>query len=263
MTADDVGRIFDRANASFDRAGDSGAKVDSTLARAAAVMQRIGQRDGAVGAAAARERSRLNRSLAGLLVRVAVGIGVISLATIAIGLVIPIGLFGFLAAVGLAVGLAALLLVGGRDRTVAPPTVAPDLPSGAMVDRFDSYIFRARAALPAPAQAELDLLAGQLQPLRATLERVGDSDPAADDARRLMSNHLPGLIDRYLLVPAAFRGEADGEGVSVDQRLVEALAAGREALGDISKKLAARDVAAFETQGRFIQSRYGDSEVES
>ena len=70
-----------------------------------------------------------------------------------------------------------------------------------------------------------------------------------------MSIHLPGLIDRYLHVPAAYRAEADGEGKTADQRLVEALAAGREALGDISERARAQgDLAAFETQGRFIES---------
>jgi hypothetical protein len=39
------------------------------------------------------------------------------------------------------------------------------------------------------------------------------------------------------------------------------LAAGRRALNDISQNLARADVAALETQGRFIQSRYGESEV--
>jgi hypothetical protein len=66
------------------------------------------------------------------------------------------------------------------------------------------------------------------------------------------------LIDRYLHVPAAYREQLDGEGISVDERLVEALTAGRVALNDISEKLARNDLAAFETQGRFIQSRYKD-----
>jgi hypothetical protein len=39
---------------------------------------------------------------------------------------------------------------------------------------------------------------------------------------------------------------------------VEALTAGRKALADISESLARADMAAFETQGRFIQSRYGE-----
>jgi hypothetical protein len=127
-----------------------------------------------------------------------------------------------------------------------------------MVERFDSYIFRARRALPAPAQAEIDAISASLAPLRQTLERVDALDPSAQDARRLMSIHLPSLIDRYLHVPATYRDQRDGEGVSVDERLIEGLSAGREALADISERLARGDVAAFETQGRFIKSRYGE-----
>ena len=61
-------------------------------------------------------------------------------------------------------------------------------------------------------------------------------------------------------MPSAFRGEQDGEGKTADERLVEALAAGRSALREISEKLARADMAAFETQGRFIQSRYAEDE---
>jgi hypothetical protein len=195
------------------------------------------------------------------LVRAGIGVGVISLATIAIGLITPIGMFGFLAAVGLAIGVAALLLFGGTQQ-IAAPSVTPDLPNGQMVARFDSYLFRARRALPAPAQAELDHLSAQLPSLRQTLERIPDIDPNAQDARRLMSVHLPNLIDRYLHVPQPFRSQLDGEGISVDERLVEALAAGRVALKDITEKLARNDLAAFETQGRFIQTRYTDKTLE-
>jgi len=131
-----------------------------------------------------------------------------------------------------------------------------------MVQRFDSYIFRARRALPAPAQAEIDLLSQRLAPLKETLSRVDEHDPDAQDARRLMSSHLPGLIDRYLHVPASYRSEYDAEGKSVDDRLVDALSAGRTALDDISAKLARNDLAAFETQGRFIETRYKDEKLD-
>ena len=43
---------------------------------------------------------------------------------------------------------------------------------------------------------------------------------------------------------------------------VEALSAGRVALNDISEKLARDDLAAFETQGRFIQSRYQEKTLD-
>jgi hypothetical protein len=100
-----------------------------------------------------------------------------------------------------------------------------------------------------------------LPSLKQTLSRLDTLDPAAQDARRLMSIHLPGLIERYERVPPAFRGERDGEDKTVDQRLVEGLAAGRAALSEVCEQLARADVAALETQGRFIQSRYGEERI--
>lgn len=237
-------------------------KVTNAIDHANAIFSRLDERDGAVRDAARRERQRLNAGLGRALVRAGIAVGVISLATIAVGLIIPIGMFGFLAAVGLAIGVAALLLLSGTQE-IAAPNVTPDLPNGQMVQRFDSYLFRARRALPAPAQTELDMLSAQLPSLRQTLERIPDLDPNAQDARRLMSVHLPNLIDRYLHVPSNYRGQLDGEGISVDERLVEALTAGRVALKDISEKLARNDLAAFETQGRFIQSRYSEKNLDS
>ena len=232
-------------------------KADLAIARADRVMRQLDERDGAARAAARRERQRLNAGLGRTFGRIGMALLAISIVTIIIGLITPIGMFGFLAAVGLAIGVAALLVVSSK-RQIEAPNVSPDLPNGQMVQRFDSYLFRTRRALPAPAQNEVDQLSAMLPPLRQTLERVGDGDPNAQDARRLMSTHLPGLIDRYLHVPQAYRGERDGEDVSVDERLVEALAAGRVALTEISEKLARADMAAFETEGRFIQSRYKD-----
>ena len=234
-------------------------KVERAIARFDRVTQQLDQRQGSVRDAARRERQRLNADLGRRVKRVGVAIGVISLVTIAIGLFLPIGMFGFLAAVGLAIGVAALLALSpSAERIAAAPST--DLPNGPMVQRFDSYLYRARGALPAPAQAEIDAISATLPSFRQTLERVDTLDPNAQDARRLMSLHLPGLIDRYARVPTAFRTEEDGEGKTPDERLVEALAAGRSALHDISENLARADMAAFETQGRFIKSRYADDD---
>ena len=237
-------------------------RFDKVIARADRVMQQLDERDGAVRAAARRERERLNSDLMRRVGRVGVAIGVISLITIVIGLVTPIGMFGFLAAVGVAIGIAALLafMPSGKGNATAP---AADLPNGQMVQRVDSYIYRQRPALPAPARAELDAISRILPTLKQTLERIDDLNPDAQDARRLMSMHLPGLIDRYVNVPPAYRNQRDGEDVSVDERLVEGLNAGRNALEEISEKLARSDVAALETQGRFIKSRYGQERIDS
>lgn len=237
-------------------------KVERAIARFDRVTRSLDERGGPVREAARRERQRLNADLAQRFARVGGAVLVISIITIVIGLFIPIGMFGFLAAVGLAIGVAALLaFTPSRTHSIAAPST--DLPNGEMVQRFDSYLYRARRALPAPAQVQIDAISSLLPSLRQTLERVETLDPNAQDARRLMSIHLPGLIDRYMHVPAAFRSEPDGEDKTVDERLVEGLAAGRAALAEIGEQLARADMAAFETQGRFIQSRYGSEGPQS
>lgn len=238
-------------------------KANQVIAHANEVFARLDDRKGSAGAAARRERRRLNAGAGRIILQIGVAVGVIWLVAVTIGLVQPIGMFGFLAAL-LATGVvaAALIARGGRA-AIAAPAPSPDLPNGQMVDRFDSYLYRTRRALPAPAQAEIDRLSSALLPLKVTLDRLETLDPEAQDARRLMSVHLPGLIDRYIHVPAAYRGEQDGEGKTVDERLIDGLSAGRAALNEISEKLARADVAALETQGRFIQSRYGEERIDS
>ena len=238
-------------------------KVERAIARFERVAHQLDERDTTGREAARRERRRLNAGLGRTAVRIAITIGLIWLAIIAIGLVKPIGMFGFLAALLVTGVVSAVLIARGGRGVISAPAPAPDLPNGAMVDRFDSYLYRARAALPAPARAELDAISRILPSLKQTLERLETLDPAAQDARRLMSLHLPGLIDRYEHVPAAFRQERDGEDKTVDQRLVEGLSAGRTALAEVAERLARADVAALETQGRFIRSRYGEERIDS
>ena len=238
-------------------------KVERAIARFDRVTQQLDQRDGPSRAAAARERQRLNAGLGRTLSKVGIAIGAIWLVTIVFGLFNPIGMFGFIAAVLVTVGVAAFLIARGGRQAISAPAPSTDLPNGAMVDRFDSYLYRVRPGLPAPAQGQIDAMSAVLPSLKKTLERVDTLDPSAQDARRLMSIHLPGLIDRYANVPPAYRGEQDGEGKTVDERLVESLAAARGALSEVSQQLARSDLAAFETQGRFIESRYGEQGIES
>jgi hypothetical protein len=238
-------------------------KVERAIARFDRVTDQLDQRGGPVQAAARRERERLNAGLGRTAIKVAIGIALVWVATVGAGLIRPIGIFGFLAAVVATVVVAGVLLANGGRQAVSPPAPSTDLPNGQMVERFDSYLYRVRRGLPAPAQAQLDAITAVLPSLKQTLERVDTLDPQAQDARRLMSVHLPGLIERYANVPATYRREQDGEGKTVDERLVESLAASRAALSEVSEQLARTDLAAFETQGRFIQSRYGEQGFES
>jgi len=238
-------------------------RAQRVMAHATDVMARLDKKGGAAQQAERRERQRLNAGLGRTAARIAVAVVAVWIAAFVIGMVKPIGMIGFLIALLTTAVVAGIFLFRGGRGAVSAPAPAPDLPNGAMVDRFDSYIVRARRALPAPAQAQLDSISAVLPSLKQSLERVETLDPQAQDARRLMSSHLPGLIDRYANVPPAYRSERDGEGKTVDERLVESLAAARAALSEVSEQLARTDLAAFETQGRFIKSRYGDQGIES
>ena len=259
MRASDIGEVFARAEESFARAQDASLKADRAVARADDVMARTGRRDSAQRAAARRERQRLNAGLGRTLKRAGLVILAVWLATLVIGFFQPIGIFGLLIAIGAGLLLGGAALLSGRA-PARPALPAPDLPSGILVERLDSYLYRARPALPAPAQAEIDRMLSALPELKPVLERAGTGDSAAQDARRLMGTHLPNLIDHYLAVPPALR--ATGDEMSADERLTEALRAGREAIEQSARQLAKGDLAAFETQGRFIESRYGENAID-
>jgi hypothetical protein len=234
-------------------------KVTRALARFDRVMAVVDEKQGPVATQARRERQRTIRRYGRAARNAVLAMLVISIATIVLGVVTPIGLFGFLAAVLLAAAVAGLLFFwGAREEPMT--SVPKDVPNGEMVQRFGSYLYQNRRALPAPAQEVVDSISTGLGTLKQTLERTDPLDPDAQDARRLMSVHLPGLIDRYAKVPAAYRAEADAEGKTIDQRLVEGLTATRTALGEVSERLAKRDIDAFSTQGRFIENKYGAGE---
>lgn len=238
-------------------------KVERAIARFDRVARDLDQRDGPARAAARRERQRLNAGLGRTALKVVVAVALLWLATILIGLIKPIGIFGFLAAAVATIIVAGILITRGGSQAISAPAPSADLPNAAMVERFDSYLYRVRRSLPPAAQVQLDRISSVLPSLKETLARVGTLDPRAQDARRLMSIHLPGLIERYQHVPPAFRGEKDGEDKTIDERLTESLVAARSALNDISEDLAKQDMAAFEAQGRFIKSRYGEQGIES
>ena len=185
----------------------------------------------------------------------AIAVGVVMIATIVIGVIVNgIGLGGFGLSLLAMAAVAAFFLAPRREKPIVD--YKEDMPNQAVVQRLDSLLVRKRAALPAPAARRIDAISQQLPLLESRLGQAETLDPLAQDARRLMGKHLPELIERYERVPAAYRSERDGEGLTVDERLVQGLDAAKTALDDLGRKLAREDMDAFETQGRFIESRY-------
>lgn len=231
--------------------------VDEAIARFDDVVARYDGRTRPATDARRRHYGRMAGSLARRLANMGMAIAALVVATIAFGLVVgPIGWTGLFLVSLLTLGLLVLFSVWpGEEKKVE---YSESVPTATVIRQLDSLLVRRRTALPAPAARRVDEISAALPLLESRLSGVETLDPLAQDARRLMGKHLPELIERYERVPAAYRGEPDGEGMTVDQRLVASLDAARTALDDIGAKLAHSDREAFETQGRFIESRYKD-----
>ena len=185
-----------------------------------------------------------------------IAVGLIMIATIVWGVIVNgIGLGGLGIAILAMAAAAVFFLIPRREKPIVE--YKEDMPNKAVVQRLDTLLTRKRAALPAPAIQQIDGISRQLPLLESRLGETETLDPLAQDARRLMGKHLPELIERYERVPANYRHEKDAEGLTVDDRLVQGLDAARVALDDLGRKLAREDMDALQTQGRFIENRYG------
>ncbi len=233
--------------------------VDQAIARFDEVMGRI-DRSAAARDARSRYVSRSAAAIGRKAANVGVAVAVLVAATVAFGLIVgPIGITGLFLVMALMV-LAVILFSFWPGDEAPAVEYKEDMPNKAVVQRLDSFLVRRRQALPPPAARQIDAISAQLPLLENRLAEVSPLDPLAQDARRLMGRHLPELIERYQRVPSEYRHERDGEGMTVDERLVTGLGAAKEALDDLGRKLAREDLTAFETQGRFIESRYRDEQ---
>jgi hypothetical protein len=231
--------------------------VDEAIARFDEIIARYDGRTPAAVGATRRNYARNIQAVGKRVANMGMAFGVLIAATIGFGLIVgPIGWTGLFLVAVLTFAIIGLFSIWpGEEREFK---FSEQVPTRTLVQQLDSYLVRQRRALPAPAAQRVDAISARLPLLESKLATIDLLDPLAQDARRLMGKHLPELIDRYERIPAAYRGEKDGGGMTVDERLNASLDAAREALDDIGSKLAKEDLTAFETQGRFIENRYKD-----
>ena len=100
----------------------------------------------------------------------------------------------------------------GRSAARPAPAFKEDMPNRAVVQRLAAVLNRGRRSVPALAAQRIDRIEAQLPLLESRLASLDPLDPLAQDARRLMGQHLPELIERYGRVPQTMRSERDGAG---------------------------------------------------
>ncbi len=168
------------------------------------------------------------------------------------GLVMPLGFWGLLI-VPLLMLFATLVVVrlpgspGPEERPRFEGVAARDL-----APRLDQWLDGKRPLLPAPARRELDRILYQLDTLGPELAALPPERPEVAEARRLMADHLPRLIETWEAVPAGVRAR-DPE---ASLHLREGLRLVGAELERLNHRLAQERLEALEVEGRFLEKRY-------
>lgn len=161
--------------------------------------------------------------------------------------VAPIGTAGLVAAgaATAAAAVAALRWPGRRKEQEAPEAPLATLPL-----RTEDYLLKQRALLPGRAHPALDAIHESLAELARHIGELHSDAPLAGEARRLTEQHLPRLIEAFLALPRAARTP------EICARLAASLATVADELERLTAEIGRDRMMSFETQERFIHSRY-------
>ena len=238
MSASDSERIIAEARQSLVRQREGGRRVTGRA---------IGQRSAEVR----------RRHLARKVTRIAMAIGAVLAAAMVAGLVID-GI-GF---TGLVVTFFAVIAAVWFFSTY-PRLKVPDLASlntgdaRQLVARTELWLEAQRPALPAPAANLVDRIGVQLDGLGVQLEGLDPGLQPVGEVRRLVGEHLPGMVESWRKIPPHLRKEQRG-GRDADQQLADGLGKISQEIDEISRNLAAGDLDALAVRGRYLDYKYGE-----
>jgi hypothetical protein len=116
----------------------------------------------------------------------------------------------------------------------------------------EDWLLERREILPLDCRPPLDRIFGRLGDLQPHLAALPPHSTPAWEARRLLGDHLPRLILAFEALPLSVRDE-DRE---VRTRLRSGLETLADALDGLCGEVCKDPLMTFETQGRFLESRY-------
>lgn len=222
-------------------------------ARSSLVRQQAGGRRSIGKRSAELKRRHRGRKAA----RMAMAVGVLLVSAMVAGLVLDgIGFTGVMV-LGLSM-VAALWFFATFPRLKVPDLAA--LNTGdvrSMVGRTELWLEAQRPALPAPAVQLVDQIGVQLDGLGVQLEGIDPAEPAVAEVRKLVGEHLPGMVESWRKIPAHLRREERG-GRDADQQLADGLGKISGEIDAITRQLASGDLDALAVRGRFLEYRYGE-----
>lgn len=226
--------------------------IETALRRAEDVLQRYGGSREAIAA----QRRRVGRAAGELGRRATRAVGAMSLTGVGLAGV-GIAATGIAAIDLLIAGAFALPAIGAgvmllpTRRAIAPAKMA-QAPLARLAPEAEDWLVRRRPDLPRAACGPADAIVTRLHELAPQLAQLKDGDPEAGEARRLIGQHLPRLLDAWAAVPLSARaGDAEAQ-------LAGGLKLVAEELGRLTSGLAKAKLDDLAVEGRFLEARYRD-----
>lgn len=200
-------------------------------------------------------RFRLRRLRRAFLAMVGIYIAALVSALVLGGFSFTAGLLTFL--LGMAV-FVVLAIFPATPRTHVEDLSAASLPE--LAGSTELWLEGRRKALPNAAVDAVDMIGVRLEQLAPQLAVLDERGPAAREVRKLLAEHLPGMVDSYTRIPPQLRGKAGAGGTSPSEQLVDGLCVIAEQIEAMSADLSRNDVDALATRGRFLEVKYQGQE---
>jgi hypothetical protein len=229
-------------------------RSDRVLADAEAVLRRHSERGKSL---TSRARERRNASIMRRLGRIAGAAFAIIIAAMVAGWFMPLGTSGVMIVLGLLLVTTLFFALLPGERAVSPDKLA-DTALTALPLKTEIWLENQRKALPAPAITLVDSIGVRLETLAPQLERLGEQEPAAQEIRRLLSDHLPELVTGYQSIPEPLRRE-ERNGRVPEKQLVEGLNVIDAEIARMTETLASGDLDKLATQNRFLELKYQEA----
>jgi hypothetical protein len=223
-------------------------------ARASLVRQQAGGRRGRpIGKRSAEIRRKHMLRKTG---RAAAAIAAIIVAAMAAGLILDgIGFTGLM--LTFFAIIAAITLFSSFPRLKVPERTKLNHGNAqALVGNTQLWLEAQRPALPAPAAQIVDRLGLQLDALGIQLEGLDEKQPAIAEVRKLVGEHLPGVISTYTAIPRHLRAEPHA-GHTPDDQLAGSLGRISAEIDSITRQLAEGQIDNLAIQTHFLDYKYG------
>ena len=229
-------------------------RSDRVLADAEAVLRRHSERGQSLSG---RARQRRNAALMRKFKFAFWAIVAVLVASAVAGFITPLGTTGVMIALGVMVAAVLMIAIAPGEKKVRAETLA-DTALTALPLQTEIWLENQRKALPAPAVTLVDSIGVKLETLAPQLERLGEQDPAAQEIRKLLTDHLPELVTGYQSIPEPLRRE-ERNGRIPERQLIDGLGVIDAEIARMSENLASGDLDKLAVQNRFLELKYQEA----